>query len=326
MSKPMRGVFMGTPGFAEIILDRVLQSDDIEIIAAYTQPDRPAGRGQKLRAPEVKVLAKKHSIPVYQPANFKDKASIEELASLSPDILIVAAYGLILPQEVLDIPKFLPVNIHASLLPKYRGAAPIQRAIMNGEMVTGVTLMHMEKGLDTGPILMQQALGIDINDTSEIIHDELAEAGAELLLKFIPRLSIGQIMEINQEESLSSYASMLSKKDGDIDFNKTATEIHSLVRGVTPWPGARARLVREGEEKLYVGVSPGVYPFSSDELKEKENLKPGQMAKLSDNTLAVRCKDGWYAFNLLRPAGRKDMDGESFFNGYLAQNPDAYFE
>lgn len=325
---PLNIVFMGTPDFAARILDRLLSFEGARILAAYTQPDRPAGRGKALRAPAVKLLAEKRGIPVRQPLNFKaDERGDEafaDLAALKPDVLVVAAYGLILPQRVLDIPKLMPINVHASLLPKYRGAAPIQRAIMNGDAVTGVTIMKMEAGLDTGPILMQRAVGIGINDSSADLHDELAVEGAELLVAALERLSAGVLAAIAQDDAKATYANKLGKEESLLDLSLPAAELHARIRALTPWPGACLRLERKGQEDLVVQAGPGVFPPpSSARVKEPSSGAcdppvPGSILGLADDALLVACGDGSYAFNSLRPAGRKSMDGKAFFNGYLA--------
>ncbi len=239
----MKTVFMGTPDFAAAILNALITSGQHEVIAAYTQPDRPSGRGQALKAPPVKELALAHNIPVYQPLNFKAEEDRAQIAALKADVFVVAAYGLILPQALLDMPRHGAVNVHASLLPRYRGAAPIQRAIMDGCKMTGITIMQMEAGLDTGPMLLQRALGIGINDNAAALHDELAELGGKLLLEALEKMEQGQANAIAQDNSRANYAAKLTKADGFLDFtNTTARQLHNTLRGVTPWPGARARL------------------------------------------------------------------------------------
>lgn len=321
---------MGTPDFAAIILERLLADGEFTLVAAYTQPDRPAGRGKALRASAVKTVALKHHIPVFQPLNFKADETVAELAALAPDVLVVAAYGLILPQRVLDIPAYLPVNVHASLLPRYRGAAPIQRAIMNGDAVTGVTIMKMEAGLDTGPILMQRAVGIDINDTSERMHDELASEGAELLVAALARLSAGMLAAIPQDDAKASYAHKLCKEESLLDISLPAVRLHAHIRALTPWPGAMLRLQREGQEPLSVQVGPGLFPVPAFEPEASggtvaATATPGSILGLSGDALHVACGDGTYAFTSLRPAGRNNMGGRAFFNGYLANAPQARF-
>lgn len=317
-----RVVFMGTPQFAATILEKLLGFDGVEVVAVYTQPDRPAGRGKKLKASEVKELAVLKGLPLHQPINFARAEEREILAAYRADYLVVAAYGVILPQTVLDIPTRMPVNVHASLLPKYRGAAPIQRAIMQGEVVTGVTIMRMEAGLDTGPMLMQQAMGIDINETASQLHDELAEAGGDLLIACLTRLATTDVRQMPQDDSLSSYAGRLVKQEGEVDFSQSVKVVHAHIRGVTEWPGAYATLEREGLEPVVVRLRPGIYPFSAP---FKEGTLPGTIAGLHNGSLLVACADGWYAFTCLRPAGKKDMDGAGFHNGYIAKAGKARF-
>lgn len=321
-TQPLRIVFMGTPQFAATILEKLVADDSVEVVAVYTQPDRPAGRGKKLKASEVKELALARGITVHQPVHFKDAADIATLTSYAPDFLVVAAYGIILPQAVLDIPLQMPINVHGSLLPKYRGAAPIQRAIMQGEVVTGVTIMRMEAGLDTGPMLMQQAMGIDINETASQLHDELSAAGADLLLETLQRLQQGKIRQLAQDDALSTYAARLTKQEGAVDFSQKCSAVHAHIRGVTEWPGAHATLEREGQEALTIGLRPGIYPFSAP---FEAGTPPGTIGGVEDDRLLVACADGWYAFTLLRPAGKKNMDGKAFHNGYVAQHPAARF-
>ena len=343
---PLRAVFMGTPGFAAAILQRVLEAGHVQVVAAYTQPDRPAGRGKALKAPEVKVLAEERGIPVHQPLNFKatadGDAAVATLAAYQPDVLIVAAYGLILPQRVLNIPRLMPINVHASLLPKYRGAAPIQRAIISGDAVTGITIMRMEAGLDTGPILMQRAVGIDLNDTSATLHDELAREGGELLILALERLSGGALHAIPQDNARATHAAKLSKEEGSLDFTLSCRALHAHIRGITPWPGASMILHRKGQEDAVIQVAPGLFPlpvsmqeaaavFAQQAGGDRETPGSGAAASTShiigvvEGALLISCADGCYAFTSLRPAGRKAMDGRAFFNGYLAGHEDIFF-
>ena len=333
---PLRAVFMGTPDFAATILERVLQADFLQIVAVYTQPDRPAGRGKKLCPPPVKELALRQGIAVEQPLNFKQDfqgdAAVAALAGYAPDVLLVAAYGLILPQRVLDIPRLMPLNVHASLLPKYRGAAPIQRAIMQGEAVTGVTIMRMEAGLDTGPILMQRAVGIDMHDDSGKLHNELALEGAELLLMALQRLAAGNLQGIAQNEKRASYAQKLRKEDGLLDLSRDAKALHAHIRGVTPWPGASLVLHRDGQEDLAVQVEAGVFPLTAglnlalDDRNVVWDRAPGAILPgLVEKALLVACGSGAYAFTSFRPAGRKRMDATAFYNGYIAGSRNAFF-
>lgn len=327
---PLRVVFMGTPEFAAVILERMLHSPHVDVAAVYTQPDRPAGRGKKLTPPPVKLLAERHGLPVRQPLNFKRDADGDAagaaLADFTPDVLLVAAYGLILPQRVLDIPRLMPINVHASLLPKLRGAAPIQRAVMAGDAVTGVTIMRMEAGLDTGPILMQRAVGIDINDTSASLHDELAREGAELLDQALERLRANALGAIAQDDSRATHAAKLTKEEGVVDFGLAPAVLHARIRGVTSWPGASMTLHRAGQPDLTVHTEPGRFPLTSAQQElAAVPAGPGQILGLVDEALLVACSGGAYAFTRLRPAGRASMSASAFRNGYLSTAEDAFF-
>lgn len=323
---PLRVVFMGTPDFAARILERLVQAPFVDLSAVFSQPDRPAGRGKKTAAPPVKLLAQEHGLRVLQPLNFKPgpegDAAFAALRAFEPDVLVVAAYGLILPQRVLDVPRLMPVNVHGSLLPKYRGAAPVQRAIMSGDAVTGVTIMRMEAGLDTGPILMQRAVGIDINDTSATLMRELAEEGADLLLLALERLRAGALQAVAQDEARASHAPKLTKEEGLLDFSLPGKVLHARIRGLTPWPGPAMRLEREGKAPVTVMPEPGCFPLTAS-MREAVGVAdaggaPGRIIGLADGALLVACGDGAYAFTRLKPAGGKSMDAAAFANGYLS--------
>ena len=335
LTDKLRLVFMGTPELAATVLKAVLDWPGGTVVAAYTQPDRPAGRGYALKASPVKELALANNIEVHQPLNFKDPAEVEKLAELKPDFLLVAAYGLILPQSVLDIPKYYPVNVHTSLLPKYRGAAPIQRAVMNGDVVSGVTIMKMEAGLDTGPVFLQKALAIDINDTAGVLHDQMAQMGGTLLIEALEKFKCGQLHQRPQDNSKATYASKLSKADGRINFNQTALMVHAQARGVTPWPGAFSTLQKgqpehtqtggvEGvmHENMQVKLTPG---WLAENLPDDNKPVPGSILGLREKGLAVACSDRVYIIPGLQPAGKKSMPAEAFFNGYLTKCPACRF-
>ena len=338
----MRAVFMGTPDLAATILKALLGSPQVDLLAIYTQPDRPAGRGKKLTAPPVKLLAQKYGLPVFQPPHFKScpegDAACRELAALQPDVLIVAAYGLILPQRVLDIPRLMSVNVHTSLLPKYRGAAPIQRAIMAGESITGVSIMRMAVGLDTGPILMQRAVPIGSNDTSATMHDVLAQEGATLLLLALERLRAGALPAIAQDEGRATYAAKLRKEESALDFSLPPEIVHAHIRGLTPWPGALMYLHRAGREPLAVHPAPGQFPLTEKMQEACAALPPpdrvdradgvaraSRIVGLIDNALLVTCGGSCYAFTSLRPAGKNSMDAAAFANGYLNGFEEVFF-
>ncbi|WP_084448327.1 methionyl-tRNA formyltransferase [Desulfovibrio inopinatus] len=311
----LNAVFMGTPGIAAAILQRLLDDDVVNITAVYTQPDRPCGRGQKCQPSEVKKLALEHGLPCYQPVNFKSQEAIDELAALAPDVLLVAAYGLILPQAVLDIPRLMPINVHTSLLPKYRGAAPIQRVILDGETVTGVTIMRMEASMDTGPILLQRAMGIGRDETAGQLHDDLADLGGRLLVDALNRLSLGTLKELPQDHGLATHAAKIEKSEAEIDWSDTAQNIHNRIRAMSPKPGPFFFMNIPGQSKpvrLIADVGVPGEPLAED-------VPPGQVLGMVDNALAIACADRSYLLPGVRPAGKKHQDAKAFFCGYLAK-------
>lgn len=316
---------MGTPDLAATVLDAVLAWDGGAVVAVYSQPDRPAGRGMTLKAPPVKELAMLHGIPVLQPLNFKDDADVEALRAFQPDYLLVAAYGLILPQRVLDIPTRMPLNVHTSLLPKYRGAAPIQRAIMDGKTETGVTIMRMEAGLDTGPSILQKRVPIGEDDTAEDMHDILADLGGKSLVAALEGLEAGLAACEPQDGANASYAAKLDKSDGLLDFSRTRAEIHARRRGVTPWPGAFATLRWEDGETLDVKILDGKIYRGPLPAAACSFPSGSVLYQRIENALAVTCADGVYLITLLRPAGRKAMDAAAFMNGYCKDRGTARF-
>lgn len=316
--KPLRLAFMGTPGFAATILEALLRWEGCEVAGVFTQPDRPAGRGRKTRPSPVKQLAQARRLPVYQPERLKSQEEQALLAELEPDVAVVAAYGLILPQAVLDTPRLGCVNVHASLLPKYRGAAPIQRAIMNGETTTGITIMQMDAGLDTGEMLAQRALGIGIDDTAASLHDQLADLGGRLLVETLERLARGDVQKVSQDNSRATYAAKLAKEEGLIDFSATARQVHNTIRGVHPWPGAYFHWQQPGGGTMRLGLAPG------DIGEERPaDAEPGQFLGLCEERLAIACADKVYLLDEVRPENKKPMDAKSFYNGYLTRSESA---
>ncbi|ENB2052759.1 methionyl-tRNA formyltransferase [Vibrio fluvialis] len=235
MSQSLRIVFAGTPDFAARHLAALLSSEH-EVIAVYTQPDRPAGRGKKLTASPVKNLALEHNIPVYQPENFKSDEAKQELAALNADIMVVVAYGLLLPKAVLDTPKLGCINVHGSILPRWRGAAPIQRSIWAGDSETGVTIMQMDVGLDTGDMLKIATLPIEASDTSGSMYDKLAELGPQALVECLSDIAQGTAVAVKQDGALANYAQKLSKEEAKIDWTLSAQAIERCVRAFNPWP------------------------------------------------------------------------------------------
>lgn len=249
-------VFMGTPDFAVPTL-RALLAENEKVVAIVTQPDKPRGRGRRVVAPPVKREAERHGCLILQPRKAKDDVFIQQLKELSPDLLVVVAYGHILPEAILAIPRIGAINIHASLLPKYRGAAPIQWAIINGEKETGVTTMWMDAGMDTGNMLLSSKVAIEADDTAAVLHDRLAIAGAQLLIKTIRRLKNGTLSSIPQDSDQATYAPLLKKEDGRIDWTKPASELDCFVRGMSPWPGAFTTLAGKIFKIYRVKVVPG---------------------------------------------------------------------
>jgi len=305
---------MGTPAFAATILAALCAWERGEVVGVFTQPDRPAGRGRAAKPSQVKQLAQARLLPVFQPEGLKTPDQISLLTVLEPDIVVVAAYGLILPQAVLDIPRLGCINVHASLLPKYRGAAPIQRAIMAGEHVTGATIMKMDASLDTGDILLQRALKIGRQDTSATIHDELAEQGARLLLEALDKLLDGTLGAIPQDNARASYAAKLAKEEGQIDWRQPARVIHNLIRGLHPWPGAYFFWTDFKDKTIRLNLAPGEV---GAELAVP--VAPGSFLGLDGERLAIACADRSYLLPSLTPEGRKRLDATSFYNGYLCR-------
>ncbi|MDY3809421.1 methionyl-tRNA formyltransferase [Desulfovibrio porci] len=313
-----RLVFMGTPDFAAVILKALAQWPRGEIVAVYTQPDRPAGRGHKLTPSPVKRLAQELDLPVLQPQSLKNAEAQAELSALQADVLVVAAYGLILPDAVLAAPRLAPINVHASLLPRYRGAAPIQRAIMENwgpDAQSGVAIMRVASRLDAGPVYADAALPIG-EHTAGSLHDALAHLGADLLVRVLNDLLDGRAVAREQDESRADYAAKISKEDGYIDWERPAAEVHARIRGVTPWPGAHAAFALTGEaEALHLLLAPGEVGESA------EGANPGDV--LHDaRGLSVACVDCWYRLSLVRPQGRKDMPVRDFINGRLRGLPE----
>ncbi|WP_276819624.1 methionyl-tRNA formyltransferase [Mailhella massiliensis] len=317
MSK-LRIVFMGTPDFAAVILKAVAAWEGGEVVAVYTQPDRPAGRGKKLKASATKELAMELGLPVYQPRNFREDADVEALAALRPDVLVVAAYGLLLPQRVLDIPAMGPYNVHGSLLPQYRGAAPIQRAVMNGDTISGITIMKMEAGLDSGPMLLQQAVSIEPEDTAGTLFDTLAEHGAKLMVGALGMIAEGRAAFVRQNEELVTHAAKITSEEEYIDWSMDAKSIHNIIRGLTPVPGAKSVLNMEGRDPVMLRLEPG------QPVEGKGDYAPGTLIGMDGDALLVACGSGAYRITRLRPAGKASMSATDFYNGRLRNLPEPY--
>ena len=296
----MNVVYMGTPEFAVLPLDAIIKAGH-NVTGVFTQPDKPKGRGYTLTPPPVKVRALESEIPVFQPNSMKDGEALKILTELNPDVIVVVAYGKLLPKDILDLPEYGCVNVHASLLPKYRGAGPIQWCVLNGEEETGVTTMKMAEGLDTGDMLLKSATKIGENETAGELHDRLSQMGADLIVETLTALENNTVTPEKQDDSLSNYAPMLSKELCKIDWTKPAQGIHNQVRGLNPWPVATA-VVNGKRVKIF-----------STELREK-NGNAGKV--LCENPLTVACGDGSVIINELQLEGKKRMKSDDFVRGY----------
>lgn len=306
----MNIVFMGTPEFAVPSLKKLVEFGH-NVMLAITQPDKPKGRGKKLSFPPVKEFAIKHGIEVYQPLKLKNNEEVfEKIRRLNPELIVVAAYGKILPEEILKIPKFGCINVHASLLPKYRGAAPINWAVINGEKETGITIMYMEKGLDTGDILLQKSIPILEEDNAETIHDKLAILGGDVLIDAINMMCNGTLMSVKQDDSKATYAPMLEKSMGLINWEKDAIEIRNLIRGLRPWPGAYT-YYNGSMLKIW---SADVYHCFGDE-------KPGTIIE-SDDTLIIKCGKEALKVIEIQGEGTRKMNVEDYLRGHLIKKGD----
>ena len=300
----MNILFMGTPEFAVPCLSVLIKSDD-SVCGVVTQPDKPAGRGHRLTPPPVKVLAQEHGIEVFQPETLKDFAFSEQLEKLNPDLIIVVAYGKILPEYILNFPKYGCINMHASLLPKYRGAGPIQWSVLNGEKNTGVTSMLMEKGLDTGDMLLKCETEIGEYETASELHDRLMVMGAELLSKTIAALKDGTLKPEKQNDAESSYAPMISKEMALIDWSKPAREIIKLICGMNSWPVAHTKYLGE-VMKVYRAV-----------LGNTAKGECGRIVSADDKGIEVVCGDGkTIIINEIQFKGSKTMKVKDYLNGH----------
>ncbi len=312
-------VFMRTPDFAVPSLQALCKSSDFKVAAVFTQPDKPVGRKRILTPPPVKAATPK-CIPIYQPATLKDEAVVSCLREINPDLIVVVAYGKILPKSVLSIPKYGCVNIHGSLLPKYRGAAPIQRAVIDGEAVTGVTSMLMSEGLDTGDILLWEEVPILPDETSGELFDRLSAVGADLLVRTIGKLEQGELTPIQQDDTKSTYAAMLSKDEAPIDFTDSAAAVHNKVRGMNPWPIATAVLTADGKAFLANGEDTAaagkkIKVYRTRVLNTETSLAAGTV--LCTSPLTVACGRGAVELAQVQPEGGKRMAGEAFARGYV---------
>ena len=296
-------IFAGTPDFAAIHLQALINSEH-RIVGVYTQPDRPAGRGKQLQPSPVKKLALEHGLPVFQPVNFKDPASVAELAALQADVMVVVAYGLLLPESVLNAPKYGCLNVHASLLPRWRGAAPIQRCIEAGDKLTGITIMQMDKGLDTGDMLAKVTTGISMDDTGGSLHDRLAEMGPAALLSTLEQVEQGTLQPEQQNDALANYAHKLNKEEALIDWSQSADKLAFRVRAFNPFPMAFTLL---GDDRVRV--------LMAEPLERTSRSLPGTIVNVGSHGLEVACGEGVLLITEVQLAGKKAMKVADVLNG-----------
>lgn len=310
----MKVVFMGTPDFAVDALQAIIEAGH-EVTAVVTQPDKPKGRGKEMQATPVKTCALEHHIPVFQPVKVKEPEAVETLRSYEADIFVVVAFGQILSEEILQMPKYGCVNIHASLLPKYRGAGPIQWAIIDGEKETGITIQQMDKGVDTGDILFQSVVPIDAKETGESLFEKLAKAGAALIVEALPKIEAGEVTPRKQDESQASHAKMLQKSMSRIDWNRKAAELDCLIRGMISWPGASSG---------YHGKTLKIWqqePVAKDQLPAEAlaGAEPGTVIAAEKDAIYVQTGEGALKLTEVQLEGKKRMAVKDFLLGYPVQ-------
>lgn len=301
----MRVIFMGTPDFATGTLEEIVKAGH-EVAGVVTQPDKPKGRGKTMMPTPVKETALKYNLPVYQPKKVREPEFVELLRSLKPDVMVVAAFGQIITKEILEMPKYGCINVHASLLPAYRGAAPIQWAVINGDKESGVTIMQMDEGIDTGDMIEKAVVPIAEDETGGSLFDKLSHTGAKLCVKVLRDLEEGKAVRKKQpEESTTPYAKMIDKKMGEVDWKKSAKEIEQLIRGLNPWPSAYTK-VHGKTLKLW----------KAKVLLETSQMNPGQIVKVTKDSFAVQAGQGMLEIQELQLEGKKRMDTSSFLRGY----------
>lgn len=300
----MRIIFMGTPDFSVPTLQSLIDSKH-QVIAVVTQPDKPKGRGNEMSFPPVKEKALQYEIPIFQPVKVREEPFINTLKELNPDAIVVIAFGQIIPKSILDLPKYGCINIHASLLPKLRGAAPIQWAIINGEEETGITTMFMAEGLDTGDMLLKTVVPIEKEETGGSLHDKLSVIGGDLILETLEQLENGTAIRIKQDDKLSNYVGTLNKSLGNIDFSKPAKEIERLIRGLNPWPSA------------YTFLNGKMLKIWKASVIEKEyTSQTGVVVEVTKDEVIVKTGEGALAFKELQLEGKKRMTTDAFLRGY----------
>lgn len=309
----MRVIFMGTPDFATGTLEEIVLAGH-EVVGVVTQPDKPKGRGKNLMPTPVKEVAMKYNLPVYQPKKVREPEFVEVLRGLKPDVMVVAAFGQIISKEILEMPKYGCINVHASLLPAYRGAAPIQWAVINGDKESGVTIMQMDEGIDTGDMIEKVVVPIAEDETGGSLFDKLSQAGAKLCVKVLRDLEDGKaVREKQPEESTTPYARMIDKKMGAIDWEKPAKEIEQLIRGLNPWPSAYTRL--QGKTLKI---------WKAEVLLEHSQEAPGQITEVTKDSIVVQTGQGRLKILELQLEGKKRMDAASFLRGYALKEGESF--
>lgn len=316
--KKIRIVFMGTATFSQAVLEKLIENN-FNIVGVVSQPDRKVGRKKEIKMPEVKEVALKHDIPVFQPSNIKE--DYQAIIDMKPDMIITAAYGQIVPQAVLDIPRLGCINVHASLLPKYRGGAPVHYAIINGDQKTGVTIMYMVKKMDAGNIIKQRELEIKDTDTTGILYDKLSILGAQLLVDTLPSIIDGTNESIVQDDSLVTYSPTISRDDEKIDFNKSVKDVYNKVRGLNPWPGAYTTY-QGNVVKIHAGQIHDCPNASSHHAHQV----PGTIVKIFKDAIGVKANDGIYLITELQLSGKKKMLVKDYLNGNCIFEVDTKFE
>lgn len=305
----MKVIFMGTPEIAAKIL-RALLEEKIDVIAVVTQPDKPKGRGNEIAFSDVKKVALEYSLPIYQPTRARDESFIELMRSLQPDMIIVAAFGQILSQELLDIPPLGCINVHASLLPKYRGAAPIQQVIIEGEEKTGVTIMKMDVGIDTGDIIYKEEVAIDAKETGGSLHEKLADVGAHALLVALKQITDGTAVYEKQDDTKATHVKQFKKEAGNLDFHKEAVVLERLIRGLNPWPSAYTKLhqktLKIWSAEVISSIS-GVHP---------DEYVCGSIVAVNKDSFIVKTGKGYLDVKELQLEGKKRMTTSEFLRGY----------
>lgn len=302
----MKVLFMGTPDFAATILEKLIHTG-YEMLGAVTQPDKEKGRGREVSASKVKEMALKYDLPVYQPVKVRDPEFLDMLRTMTPDVIVVAAFGQILPKALLEIPSKGCINVHASLLPKYRGAAPIQYSIIDGEKETGITIMYMDAGIDTGDIILQKSLTIDSTETGGSLFDKMAALGSELIVEALSRIEAGNSERIPQDNEKATYVKMIDKEMGRLDFNQPALKLERLIRGLNPWPSAFTALD---------GKTLKIWQAEVEEGSRFLSAAAGEVVEIRKDAFVVKTGEGLLVIRELQLEGKKRMTADAFLRGY----------